>query len=965
MKQQEKVQVSPKIKPGTQPTPALVVGIGASAGGLEAFEAFFSHMSPGSGIAFVLVPHLDPSHASMLTQLLARFTAMPVAEAQDEMRVEPDRVYIIPPNKSMSIFHGALQLTAPELPRGHWMPIDFFLRSLADDQQEKAVCIILSGTGTDGTLGLRAIQGAGGVSIVQEPATAKYDGMPASAIKSGLADFVLSPEKMGEQLLTMRKTIGFKAAKPPAVPLTGVTTKILMLIKSRTGHDFSLYKNNTIRRRIERRMNLHTIEEPSIYLRYLQENPAEVNVLFKELLITVTNFFREPDAFDVLKKIVLPKLLEDKPEDYTLRVWVIGCATGEEAYSLAMVIREFMDEANKGFKAQIFATDIDEDSIALARAGLYPANIAMDVSPERLRRFFVREEQGFQIKKEIREMVVFALQSVIRDAPFTRLDLISCRNLLIYLESELQRRLFPLFHYSLNTHGVLFLGSSESIGGFADLFTPLDKKWKVYQAKESGASKQAIAALPWAHVYEPKEPAREVARPRDMSIAEVAQKSLLDAFAPPSLIADQKGEILYIHGNTGKYLQPAPGWPSLNAIEMSREGLQLELRSAFHAAVSHKSEMMVRDIEVKTDAGTQRIDLTVRPLAFKKGTEDLFMVTFQDIAPAKPEKQGKGRQRAETRDKRIVELERELVYTRENLQATVEELQASNEELKSTNEELQSTNEELQSTNEELETSKEELQSVNEELVTVNTELESKIELLSRAENDMKNLLDNTNVGTVFLDRLLRIQRFTPAATGVISLIPSDIGRPLADIVSRFEGHNLSAEAAKVLDTLIFRETEIQTADKKWYLVRIMPYKTAENVVEGVVITLTDITQTKLAAEEKARRVYAEAVIDTVREPLLVLDNDLRVVSANRSFYRTFLAPKGETEGRYLYEIGSRQWDIPALRKLLGDILSSDTVFEDFEVEHDFPGTGPRRMLLNGRKIIPDGSAPPLILLGD
>ena len=539
-----------------RPADFPIIGIGASAGGLEAFEQFFRNVPPDIGMTFVLVTHLDPGHASILTEILQRSTAMPVHEAQDQMAVAPNNVYVIPPNREMSIFKGMLQLSVPENPRGQRMPIDFFLRSLAEEQGEKAIGVILSGTGSDGTLGLRAILGAGGISFVQDTATAKYNGMPSSAIESGLATYVLPVDKMPEQLMTYVKNLfDLKIKPPPSVPApTGALNRIMQAIRSRTGHDFSLYKQSTVCRRIERRMVVHNIADTDIYARYLKEHPEEVQHLFKELLINVTSFFRDPESFEALKKELLPRLLLNKPETYVIRVWVVGCATGEEAYSIAILLREYMEETKQDCKVQIYSTDIDEDAIAVARAGSYPANIAMDISEERLRHFFIKEETGYRIKKDIRELIVFAVQNVIKDPPFTKLDLVSCRNLLIYLEPELQNRIIPAFHYALKPGGALFLSSSESIGGHAEFFAPINRKWKIYQAKTSVASNRAVMArgLSWNVAQPGRGPEDATLKMKDPNFAELTKRVLLQSFAPASVITDEGGNILYIHGDTGK-----------------------------------------------------------------------------------------------------------------------------------------------------------------------------------------------------------------------------------------------------------------------------------------------------------------------------------------------------------------------------------------------------------------------------
>jgi len=851
-----------------------VVGIGASAGGLEAFEAFFRACPADTGMAFVLVPHLDPGHASLLTEILQRSTAMPVVEAVDQVAVESNHVYVIPPNREMAILHGVLQLSVPEQARGQRMPIDAFLRSLAEDQAESAIGIILSGTATDGTLGLRAILGAGGICMVQEPSTAKYDGMPQSAIAAGYATHILQAESMPAMLVELTRQSAYRHKQAPITSGKAVSgmNQILLQVRSGTGHDFSYYKKSTIGRRIERRMAQHNIEDLAVYARYLKEHPGEVQVLFKELLINVTSFFRDPEAFVALKQDILPKMLADKPEGYVFRVWVAGCATGEEAYSIAMLLREHMDENHREVGVQIYATDLDDDAIAVARGGSYPPNVAQDITPERLRRFFVKDDAGYKVKKDIREMVVFAVQNVIKDPPFTKLDLLSCRNLLIYLEPEQQGRLISNFHYALKPDGVLFLSTSESITDNPELFPVLNRKWKFYRASHAGGAAHSSLSVasprPDSGV---KAPGRGPAgSSKAGNIADLSVRMLLQSYAPASVTTDLKGNILYVHGETGRYLRPAPGPVTNNVVEMAREGLQLELRTALLNAATQAAQTLNQEVAVKTNGGFSTVSFSVRllPESAVGATrrENLLLVSFQDVAePVMPAARRTRRSRAATPAEaaRIEQLERELAYARENLQATIEEQQATNEELKSANEELQSTNEELQSSNEELETSKEELQSLNEETITVNAELNARIEQLSRIQNDMKNLLDNINTGTLFLDHDLTIQRYTREAVKVYRLIATDIGRPLSDIKSNIEGDDLQAELHAVLDTLIPTEREVRTANGAWYLARIQPYRTLDNVIEGVVLTFTEVTDFKRASEKVKR---SEALLTTAQE---------------------------------------------------------------------------------------------------
>jgi two-component system CheB/CheR fusion protein len=938
-----------------------IVGIGASAGGLEAFEEFFQHMPTGSGFAFVLVPHLDPSHVSLLTEILQRSTPMPVVEAQDQAPIAANTVYIIPPNRDMEIFHRRIQLSIPNVPRGQRLPIDAFLRSLAEDQKENAVGIIFSGTGTDGTLGCRAILGAGGVTYVQKPDTARYGGMPSSVIQAGYATRVLPVEKMPEALTAEPGKISINEPEKPVAegepaphpkPESGMM-RILMLLRSITGHDFSLYKESTIRRRIERRMLQNDIKDTDTYIRFLKEKPDEVHTLFKELLINVTSFFRDPEAFATLEETILPQLCKDKSEGAMFRVWVAGCATGEEAYSIAMLLRELMDRLQKEFKIHIYSTDLDEDAIAIARTGLYPPNIVQDVTPERLRRFFVKEDAGYRVRKEIREMIVFALQNVVKDPPFTRLDLLCCRNLLIYLKPELQDRLIPTFHYALTPDGILFLSPSEGIGNHGDLFKVLNRKWKIYRAEHSLASTRTMMAqgLSWGMGNMTKSLDENMKPLKELNIAELTRRILVQFFAPASVITDHKGDILFIHGETGKYLRPAPGQPSSNIIEMAREGLGMELRTAIHVAANEKMQILNRQIQVRTNGGFSPVSLSVRPIPYPDINQNLLLISFEDVAvdlakpvrkrAAKPGEQG-----------RVGELERELEQLKTSYRASIEEQQASNEELKSANEEMQSTNEELQSTNEELETSKEELQSVNEELVTVNSELQAKIEQLASMQNDMKNLLDNINVGIIFLDQNLIIRRFTREAVRIYRLVPSDVGRPLNDIKSAINGEDLHLAAHAVLESLIPYERELYIGDNTWMMARIQPYRTLDNIIDGVVLTFADITSRIQSIASQDALVRAESIVNLVRQPVVMLTEGLKVVAASQEFYKGFgLAPEA-TIGKEIFQLQAGFSDFTELRRLLENILRSEQSVEGLKLEREIPGIGRRRLTIAASRIV-------------
>jgi len=826
-----------------------IVGIGASAGGLEALEHFLRHVPAASGMAFIIVQHLDPTHKGIMPELLQRATGMRVIQVKDRTRVQPNCVYVIPPNKDMSILHGVLHLLEPAAPRGLRLPIDFFFRSLALDQQERSIGVILSGMGSDGTLGLRAIKEKAGVVLVQEPATAKFDGMPRSAIDAGLADMVAPVDELPRRIIAylQRTPLAAKSEAALEEKTQSALEKAVILLRAHTGHDFSSYKRNTLYRRIERRMGIHQIDRISAYVRYLRENSQELDLLFRELLIGVTNFFRDPGAWEELREQAIPGLLANRSPGHSLRAWVPGCSTGEEAYSLAMVFKEVLEQVKpKGnFALQVFATDLDRDAIDKARQGFFPDNIAADVSPERLSRFFAREEHGYRVRKEIREMVIFAPQSLIMDPPFTKLDLLSCRNLLIYLASEMQKKLIPLFHYGLNPGGILFLGSAETIGGFTDLFATVSGKSRLFRRKESAAPLEPVefpssfsAPLPGGPETrpEPKPP---------LSLQALADQLILQRYAPPAVLISDKGDILYVSGRTGKYLEPAAGKANWNVFAMARDGLRYELTSAFQKVLRQNGPVTLRGLRTGTNGGEQFVDITVQRLEEAGPLQGLLMIVFTDVAaPAETKVVGRSRKTA-AQEPHLAELGRELQEAREQARTIREEMQTSQEELKSTNEELQSTNEELQSTNEELTTSKEEMQSLNEELQTVNTELQAKVDDLSLANSDLKNLFNSTNIATLFLDGDLNVRRFTTQATKIIKLIPGDVGRPITDLASDLEYPELVEDARQVLQTLLPAEKSIGTKDGRWFTVRILPYRTLDNRIDGVVITFADITAAK------------------------------------------------------------------------------------------------------------------------
>ena len=900
------------VEPPSTPPPASsfpIVGIGASAGGLAAFDAFFSGMPADRepGMAFVLVQHLAPDHRSMLTALVQRNTRMQVLEVEDGMVVQVNCTYIIPPNRDMAFLNGALHLLEPTAPRGHRLPIDYLFRSLAQDQRERAIGIVLSGTGSDGTLGVRAIKGEGGMVMVQNPGSAEFDGMPRSTLATGLVDFELPPAEMPAQLMAY---VAHAFGRPPNVGLASVPLsenalkKIFILLRTHTGHDFSQYKPNTIYRRIERRMAVHQVDTLDSYVRYLQHTPAEVDALFHDLLIGVTNFFRDPEAFAVLEAQVIPKLFASKSPGAVVRAWSAGCSTGEEAYSLAILLQERLDILKLNFKVQVFATDLDDRAIATARAGVYPASIADDISPARLARFFTAEPDGsaYRVHKGIRDMLVFSEHDLIKDPPFSKLDLISCRNLLIYMGAELQKKVMALFHYALLPGGILFLGSSETVGELADVFAVVDRKTKAYQRKEDfqGAQRAALGR------FLPPVTARDVAlppvidkttHPMKLSLRALTEQTLLQHMAPAAALVNGQGDILYLHGRTGMFLEPAPGEAGINNIvKMAREGLRRELTTTLHKATLSKAPVQALNLRVRTNGHFTMVNLAVCPVAAgaTSALESALYLVVLEVATVQQLPQNPPPPPATTQDsqEQINELNEELQAKEEYLQAANEELETSNEELKSSNEEMQSVNEELQSTNEELETSKEELQSINEELATVNTELQTKVVDLSRANNDMNNLLAGTGIGTIFVDHSLRILRFTPAATLIINLIVSDVGRPVGHIASNLLGYDrLVADVQAVLKNLQPIEAHVETLEHKHYTMRILPYRTLDNVIEGVVITFVEITEIVRAREalRKANELLRLAVV--VRDAfdaITVQDLDGRILAWNPGAERMY-----------------------------------------------------------------------------
>jgi chemotaxis methyl-accepting protein methylase len=833
-----------------------IIGVGASAGGLKAFEQFLGAVPENSGCAFVMIQHLDPTHIGHMPELLQRATPMKVAQVEDGMKIQPNRVYVIPPNHELSVLHGVFYLLEPIAPRGLRLPIDYFFSALALDQQARSIGVVLSGMGSDGTMGLRAIKEKGGLTVAQDPDSAEFDSMPRSTLLAGFADMVAPVEELPAKIM------GYLKRAPVHLPMPLVLDeksqsamrKIVILLRTHTGNDFSFYKLNTLHRRIERRMGLHQITRMAAYVSYLEQNSQELSLLFKELLIGVTNFFRDTITWEELRHHAIPQLLATRAAGQAIRAWVPGCSTGEEAYSLAILMKEAIEEMEpkKSFTVQIFATDLDEDAINKARAGLYPGTIQNDVSEDRLKRFFHAEEEGYRVSKEIREMVIFAPQNLIMDPPFTKLDLLSCRNLLIYLTAEVQKKLIPLFHYSLREGGLLVQGSAETIGEYTDLFCQFSPKSRIFHRTESRLRSELIsfpssfsgprASLP-AIAPNPKPP---------VSLQSLADQLILQVYAPPAVLTSDKGDILYVSGRTGKYLEPAAGKANWNLFVMVRDELRLELTAAFQKALRQKECVSISGLKIGPTDNGHFVDIAVQRIETAGPLNGMVMIVFKDVPLTIPAASTRRQPSATAMNARVTELEQELQKLQCEARATHEEMQTSQEELRSSNEELQSTNEELT-------TSKEEMQSLNEELQTVNAELQAKLEELSHTSSDMKNLLDSTDIATLFLDRDLNIRRFTPQVTKIIKLIPTDTGRPITDIVSEFNDPTLADDVHEVLTTLTPLEKSYAARDGSWFTVRIMAYRTLEDQTDGVVITFTNITVAKnLEAELRLKQSVLE-----------------------------------------------------------------------------------------------------------
>ena len=954
------VEIDAKTSPGQFP----IVGIGASAGGLEAFSELLHHLPEKTGMAFVLVQHLDPKHGSVLQEILSRTTKIPVTEVVQGAVVQPDHAYVIPANTNLTLKNGTLQLGSRVLTRGQHMPIDDFFRSLAENGGQQAIGVILSGTASDGTEGCRAIKAAGGITFAQDEESAKYDSMPRNAVNAGCIDFVLSPKDIARELAGISQhpyVARVVAAEAEGYQgMVGSELNALFgLLRESTGVDFTNYKHTTLQRRIRRRMVVHNVAKLKDYLRFIGKRPEELDELYRDLLIHVTGFFREPEAFVALRKHVYPRLFEGRKPDNPIRVWVAGCSTGEEVYSIAITLLEYMWVHSRNISQaataiQIFATDISDTALDRARTGLYTEAAVSEISVDRLKRFFIRLDGGFQVNKSIRDMCIFAKQNLVKDPPFSNLDLVSCRNLLIYLGPVLQRRVIPTLHYALKPGGFLMLGAAENLGGFADYFGMVDKKDKIYQKRTTSARLTTYFAntdyLP-IRTGDMKQP-REL--PAPFTVEREVEHLLVNRFVPASIVVNDQLEIVQFHGKTGAYLEPPAGQPSFSLAKMAREGLLVDLRAALTTAKKTNATVRKEGVQIQSEEGTREVNLEVVPLRGPSAQERLYVVVFQDevrkaaVSEVKV-KAGKGVKvaRATARDAEI--LKREMSQLRGQLRSLITEHETTTEEFKSAHEEVLSANEELQSTNEELETAKEELQSTNEELTTLNEEMQNRNSELGSANNDLLNLLGHVDIPVVMVSNDLRIRRFTPPAQKLLNLLPGDIGRRLGEIRPNLDVEDLESLANEAIRRAAAQERQVRTKEGGWQVLHVRPYKTWDNRIEGAVISLQDVDALKRTLDQT--REYADTIVESAREPILVLNAKLQVTAANPAFYRAFDVSRAETEKRLIYELGNGQWNIPKLRELLEEIVPQNSRVDDFQMSHDFPHLGPRNMLLNARRV--------------
>jgi two-component system CheB/CheR fusion protein len=941
----------------------LIVAIGASAGGLEAVTELFRNLPPDTGMAFVLIQHLDPKHHSLLTELVSRETSMSVVEVREGMVIEPNHAYVIPPNTTMSVSKRTLRLLPREEVRGRPMTIDAFMRSLAEDHGSSSVGVILSGSGSDGTLGITEIHAQGGVTFAQDETSAKHDGMPRSAIATGSVNFVLSPKGIARELAriadhpwVVRSRVADATEPVPGEHLG--RSSIFRLLRKSTGVDFTYYRDTTIRRRLQRRMVVHKIEKLHDYQNYIEQNPAEMKALYRDLLINVTSFFRNPRVFEALKTQVFPRIVRNRPSGAVIRIWAPGCSSGEETYSLAIALLEYLGDKSPAIPAQLFGTDVSESSIIKARAGYYPENIQADISPERLRRFFLKVEGGYRVSKNVRDMCIFAQHNVLSDPPFSQMDAICCRNLLIYLEPVLQKKVIALFHYALRATGFLVLGTSEGVGTLGNLFALDDRADKIFVKKTAAA--RPVVSFSLNKYMEHSDPGGTTVRPAPkqpetnwnyVEAQKEFDRRLLSQYAPAAVFINEDFEVVHSRGPIDRYLKMAPGRASLSLLKMAREGLLFELRNALNRAKKDGVPVRKHRIQVKKGDGAavDEINVEITPIQVAHTKETYFMIVFEGAPPLlkkhapRSSPSAAAARQVELDSRRSAKLEQELAATQEYLHSVIESQEATNEELQSANEEILSSNEELQSTNEELETSKEELQSTNEELSTVNDELRNRNTEITQINNDFSNLLASVHIGIVMLGCDLTIRRFTPPAQKIFGLIPADVGRPFANINPSIQGVDLQSLSAGVMKNLTSVEREVRSRDGNSYFIQVLPYRTMEDRIDGVILAAID---THLRAGEGLRhdsgetRIYASGLIESAREYSLVLDEQLRIRAASPTFYAAFGLDPALTANTPLTQCGHGEWNLPVLRKALDSVLRDGLAGAELDFEHEVPQLG-------------------------
>ncbi len=959
--------------------PFPIVGIAASAGGLEAFIQLLSQLPADTGMAFVMIQHLDPNRPSLLGEILARSTPMPVREVENGMTVEPNHVYVIPPNTKLLLQSGALRLLPRQKIDGKYMPADAFFESLAVDRGNKAIAVVLSGADGDGAIGLMAIKAAGGVTFAQCEATAKFDGMPSTAVATGSVDFILPPEAIGREVANLSRHAFLAGPLPLTIagelpePGSALGT-IFALLKSTAGVDFTNYKPATLNRRMQRRMLLYKLERLEDYAQYLLEHPAEVKALYEEILIHVTSFFRDLEVFQHLKEQVFPTITQNKSAEAPVRIWVAGCSTGEEVYSIAICLLEFLSDRDISLPIQIFATDISEAAISKARSGFYLENQMLGVSSDRRHRFFVPVEGGgYRISKAVRELCVFARQNLGIDPPFSNLDLISCRNVLIYLAEPLQKRVLAIFHYSLNPTGFLMLGTSESTGKCSDLFTLADGPSKIFAKKLTANRPRLSFATSFSPLTAVDNPQRMNANfANSFDLQRETDQLILNRCASVGAVINDQMEILQLRGDTNRYLRLTPGTPSLNLFAMAVSGLSVELRTAIYQAQTQNVTVRKERVMVFEGEGSNLVNFEVIPFQPAIVETRYFLVLFEEASPEAIDLGTVTFDSLEPNDleREIVRLRQELATAKQektvaqaHLQAVVEEQENLNQDLRVANEEIISSNEELQSINEELETAKEEIQATNEELITTVEELRTRNLDLQQVNNDVTNLLASINIPILMLANDLGIRSFTPMAQRLFNLISTDVGRPFSDIRSNLEIPDLEPMILEVIDTLNTKEQEVQTQSGYWYALRIRPYRTSENQIEGVVIVLIDIDALKRsAATLETARNYAETIVESVPTPLIVLDDDFRVNTANRAVYETFKVSSSETAQADWFEWANGQWNVPQMRGILEDILVNNVKIKNFEIEQVFDRIGQKTLLINACKVEPEDSVSMILL---